>query len=115
MNVEKVKSKAYPKENVLPKDVLCILCQPGQQYAVQQSISPYSVQMRENTDHKKFRIWALYTQWASYWFNLWYTCKFDRNVEDAGYRVLYYLQDGPDRAFSCEEMMYISEDIQVPP
>ena len=27
------------------------------------SISPYSVQMWENTDHKKLRIWTLFTQW----------------------------------------------------
>ena len=26
------------------------------------SISPYSVQMRENTDQKKLRIWILFTQ-----------------------------------------------------
>ena len=26
-------------------------------------IYPYSVRMRENTDHKKFRIWTLFTQW----------------------------------------------------
>ena len=27
--------------------------------------SPYSVQMRENTDQKKFRIWAIFTQWTA--------------------------------------------------
>ena len=25
--------------------------------------SPYSVRMRENTDHKKLLIWTLFTQW----------------------------------------------------
>ena len=29
--------------------------------------------------------------------------------------MLYYLQDGPDRAFVREELMYVSEDTQVPP
>ena len=29
--------------------------------------------------------------------------------------VSYYLQDGPDRAFVREELMYIYEDTQVPP
>ena len=29
------------------------------------SISPYSVQMRENTDLKKLRIWTLFTQWIA--------------------------------------------------
>ena len=28
---------------------------------------------------------------------------------------MYYLQDGPDRTFVCEELMHIPEDIQVPP
>ena len=28
---------------------------------------------------------------------------------------MYYLQDGPDRAFVREELMHVSEDIQVPP
>ena len=31
-------------------------------YGEIQSISPYSVQMRENADHKKLRIWTLFTQ-----------------------------------------------------
>ena len=30
-------------------------------------------------------------------------------------RVLYYLKDGPDRAFVREELMHISEDTQAPP
>ena len=28
--------------------------------------------------------------------------------------VLYYLLDGPDRAFVREELMHVSEDTQVP-
>ena len=35
--------------------------------------------------------------------------------QEPGNRVLYYLQDGPDRAFVREELMHISEDTQVPP
>ena len=31
-------------------------------------ISPYSVQMRENADQKKLRIWTVFTQWAFYRF-----------------------------------------------
>ena len=33
------------------------------EYGEIQSISPYSIQMRENTDQKKLRIWTLFTQW----------------------------------------------------
>ena len=43
------------------------------------------------------------------------TYRFDRIVQDPGNRVLYYLQDGPDRAFVREELMHISEETQVPP
>ena len=32
------------------------------EYGEIRSISPYSVQMRENTDQKKLRIWTLFTQ-----------------------------------------------------
>ena len=38
----------------------------------------------------------------------------DRIVQDPGNCVLYYLQDGPDRAFVREELMHVSEDTQVP-
>ena len=42
------------------------------------------------------------------------TYRLDRIVQEPGNRVLYYLQDGLDRAFVSEELMHISEDTQVP-
>ena len=36
------------------------------EYREIQSISPYSVRMRENTDQKKLRIWTRFTQCMSY-------------------------------------------------
>ena len=36
-------------------------------------------------------------------------------VEDFGNRVMYYLSDGPDRAFVSEELMLIPEDTKLPP
>ena len=36
-------------------------------------------------------------------------------VEDAGNRVMYYLLDGPERAFVSEELMLIPEDTELPP
>ena len=42
------------------------------------------------------------------------TYRLDRIVQKPGNRVLYYLQDGSDRAFVSEELMHISEDTQVP-
>ena len=41
--------------------------------------------------------------------------RLDRIVQDPGNCVLYYLQDGPDRAFVREELMHVSGDTQVPP
>ena len=43
------------------------------------------------------------------------TYRLDQIVQETGNCVLYYLQDGPDRAFVREELMHLSEDTQVPP
>ena len=43
------------------------------------------------------------------------TYRLDRIVQEPGNRVLYYLQDGPDRAFVREKLMHVSEDTQAPP
>ena len=43
------------------------------------------------------------------------TFRLDRIVENPGQRVLYYLSDGPERAFVREELMLIPEDTEVPP
>ena len=83
--------KKYPKETVLPEDGLYrYLYQPGEQHGDQK---------RRATD----LIWSKNTY------------RLDRIVQDPGNRVLYYLQDGPDRAFVREELMHVSEDTQVPP
>ena len=41
--------------------------------------------------------------------------RLDRIVQEPGNRVVYYLQNGPDRVFVHEELMNVSEDIEVPP
>ena len=82
--------KRYPEETVLPEDELYIyLYQPGKQHGDQKGRA---------TD----LIWSKNTY------------RLDRIVQDPGNRVLYYLHDGPDRAFVREELMHISEDTQVP-
>ena len=83
--------KKYPEDTVLPKDGLYrYLYQPGEQHG----------------DQKR---WATDLIWSKN------TCRLDRIVQEPGNCVLYYFQDGPDRAFVREEFMHGSEDTQVPP
>ena len=83
--------KAYPKEDTLPVDGLYRhLYQPGELEGGQQ---------RRATD----------MNWS------WNTFRLDRVVEDPGQRVLYYLAEGPKRAFVREQLMLISEGTELPP
>ena len=83
--------KTYADETVLPEDGLYrYLYQPDEQDGDQK---------RQATN----LIWSKNTY------------RLDRSVQDPVNRVLYYLQDGPDRAFLREELMHISVDTQVPP
>ena len=43
------------------------------------------------------------------WEKLWET------VENPGNHVMYYLRDGPEKAFVSEELMLIPEDTELPP
>ena len=86
-----LKIKPYPEEKVLPADGLYrYLYQPGELEGGEK---------RRATD----MIWS------------WNTFRLDRIIEDQGQRVLYYLTDGPKRAFVREELMQISEDTELPP
>ena len=82
--------KTYPKETILPENGLYrYLYQPDEQHGDQK---------RRATD----LIWSKNTY------------QLDQIVQEPGNRVLYYLQNGPDKAFVREELMHISEDTQVP-
>ena len=83
--------KKFPEETVLPEDGMYrYLYQPSEQHGDQK---------RRATD----LIWSKNTY------------RLDRIVQEPGNRVLYYLQDGSNKAFVHEEMMHVSEDTQVPP
>ena len=83
--------KKYPEETVQPDDDLYrYLYQPGEQHG----------------DKKR---WETDFIWSKNTYRL------DRIVQEPGNRVLYYLQDGPDRAFMREELMHVSKGTQVPP
>ena len=86
-----VKQEAYPPEEVLPEDGLYrYLLQPGEEH---------DDQRRRATD----RIWSK----ASY--------RLREIVENPGNQVMYYLLNGPERAFVSEELMLIPEDTELPP
>ena len=83
--------KPYPEEKVLPEDGLYrYLYQPGE---------------LEGGDRRR----------ATDMIYSWNTFRLDKILEDPGQRVLYYLRDGPQRAFVREELKLIPEDTEVPP
>ena len=43
------------------------------------------------------------------------TYRLDQILQEPGNRVLYYLQDRLNSAFVHEELIYISEDTEIPP
>ena len=78
--------KRYPKETILPEDGLYrYLYQPGEQHGDKN---------RQETDLIRSKN----------------TYRLDRIVKDPDNCVLYYLQEGSDRAFVREELMHVSED-----
>ena len=86
-----VKQENYPPEEVLPEDGLYqYILQPGEEHDDQRCRA---------TD----RIWSK----ASY--------RLREVVKSPGNRVMYYLADGPERAFVSEELMLIPEDTGLPP
>ena len=86
-----VARESYPPEEVLPEDGLYrYLSQPGEER---------DDQCRRATD----RIWSKGTY------------RLREIAENPGNRVMYYLLDGPERAFVSEELMLIPEDTELPP
>ena len=86
-----VKREAYPPEEKLPEDGLYrYLLQPGEEH---------DDQRRRATD----RVWSKRIY------------RLREIVENPGNRVMYYLLNGPERAFVSEELMLIPEDTELPP
>ena len=84
--------KTYPAEAVLPVDCLY-------RYLYQT--------VKRNGDQTR--------QAATDFIRSKNTYRLDRIVQEPGNRVLYYLKDGPDRAFVREELMHISQNTETPP
>ena len=86
-----VAQESYPPEEVLPEDGLYqYLLQPGEEH---------DDQRHRATD----RIWSKGTY------------RLKEIIENPGNRVMYYMLDGPERAFVSEELMLIPEDTELPP
>ena len=86
-----VARESYSPEQVLPEDGLYrYLLQPGEEH---------DDQRRRATN----RIWSK----ASY--------RLREIVENPGNRVMYYLLNGPEKAFVSEELMLIPEHTELPP
>ena len=78
-------NKTYPKETVLPEDGL---------YRIFINLmNNMETKKADNRPHLKLKYVSVRS-----------------NCTRPRYRVLYYLQDGPDRAFVCEELMHVCED-----
>ena len=86
-----VARESYPPEEILPEFGLYrYLLQPGEEH---------DDQRHRVTD----RIWSKKTY------------RLREIAENPGNRVMYYLRDGPERAFVSEELMLIPEDTELPP
>ena len=89
--VSLVKQEVYPPKDTLPEDGLYrYLLQPGEEH---------DDQRRRTTN----RIWSKGTY------------RLREIIENPGNRVMYYLLNGPERAFVSEELMLIPEDTELPP
>ena len=86
-----VKRENYPEEKKLLEDDLY-------RYLLQPSVE-HDDQRRRATD----RVWSKKTY------------RLREIAKDPGNRVMYYLADGPERAFVSEELMLIPEDTELPP
>ena len=89
--VHLVNQENYPPEDALPEDGL------------------YRYLLQPSEEHDDQRCRAMDRIWSKRTYRL------REIVEDPGNRVMYYLSDGPQRAFVSEELMLIPEDTELPP
>ena len=86
-----VARESYPPEGILPED----------------GLYRYLLQLGE--EHNDHRLRATDRIWSKETYRL-------REIaENSGNCVMYYLTDGPERAFISEELMLIPEDTELPP
>ena len=86
-----VARESYPPEEILPED----------------GLYRYLLQLSEEHDDQRHRATDRIWSKASY--------RLRKVVESPGNCMMYYLADGPERAFLSEELMLIPEDTALPP
>ena len=86
-----VKQETYPPEEVLPEDGL------------------YRYLLQPSQEHDDQRCRAMDRIWSKGTYRL------KEIVENPGNQAMYYLLNGPERAFVSEELMLIPEDTELPP
>ena len=89
--VSLVNRENYPPEEKLPEDGL------------------YRYLLQPNEEHDDQRCRATDRIWSKGTYRL------QKIIEDTGNHVMYYLRDGPERAFVSEELMLTPEDTELPP
>ena len=82
-----VDRESYPPEEVLPED----------------GLYQYLLQPNDQRCRATDRVWSKGTY------------RLRKVIENPGNHVMYYLRDGPERAFVSEELMLIPEDTEMPP
>ena len=85
-----VNREAYPEDKLPEHGLYQYLLQPGEEH--------------DDQRHRATnRIWSKGTY------------RLREVIEDSGNHVMYYLKDGPERAFVSEELILILEDTELPP
>ena len=90
-----------------PKDAINLKKVPPEDTLPEDGLYHYLLQPREEHNDQRKRAMD------RIWFKVTYRLR--EVVEDSGNRVVYYLSDGPERAFVSEELMLIPKDTELPP
>ena len=86
-----INQENYPEEDTLPED----------------GLYRYLLQHGEEHDDQRCRAMDRISSKKTY--------RLREIVEDPGNSVMYYLKDGPERAFVLEELILIPKDTELPP
>ena len=101
-----VSRESYPPEEVLPEDGLYGYLYP-EEVLPEDGLYRYLLQPSEEHDDQRCR--ATNRKWSKGTYRL------REIMENTGNHVMYYLKEGPERAFVSKELMLIPEDTELPP